>query len=216
MQATWILYPLGSIRGMEFGESWLEGSRHLGRRDGSLVRVWSRSSAHNSEASNQVKTFLGRSGLLVALTAIGSLVITAAPAQAQNGGNLDCESGSHNTGAQFCVVTSWHTVSSAPNKVVMDSIELFIGGDQSTLEGGSCASNPAATYSSLKITGTGGDVKWGPQPDNEVCAPGYSDTWSTSLNGLGPISPNATVSVSFKLRNNGGPDSTGAVLMTVD
>lgn len=148
---------------------------------------------------------------------VASTLSLAAPAQAQTGGNFQCSAGSRQIpgNVKFCAQTQWHTSPDHPGKVKMDWIEFWIAGDASQLEGGSCGSNPAANYNP-RLEGPSGDVKWNPAANCLTQATGYSDVWSTSLDGVGWISPNSVVISSFTLRDNGGTDSTGSLRFTVD
>lgn len=155
------------------------------------------------------KMLMGMMAMLVMILAIG----VGAPAQA--GGNIGCAAGSRQIpgGVQICAHTEYTAVRTA---VDMDKITIWIAGDASQLESGNCGSgNPAATYD-LRIEGADGTTKWNPAANCLDRATGYDDVWTKSLDPVPLISPNSRLFVTFHLRDNGGTDSTGTLVMTVD
>jgi hypothetical protein len=138
------------------------------------------------------------------LAAVGAVL---SPPPANAAGNTRCATGQAKDGAYLCALT---TVVRTSGGLRARRIELWIGGNRATLEGGGCGeSGPsAARVESLSIVRGGGALStgvttWGPVTGNLCESQGYTRTWTMDE----PVRCNRhQVAATAVLHDNGGAD----------
>lgn len=153
---------------------------------------------------------------VLVLAAIASLV----PVQSANAaGNVRCATGQAKDGAYLCALTTV-TASTDPKRPWLQKIELFIGGNKDTLEGGGCGEGgPSAAYVEQvwvvnpNAVGTFDYSTWGPGSGNLCQSRGYSKTWTMTERVRCNVHQ---VSAEVNLHDNGGADRWVHFVMDVE
>jgi hypothetical protein len=150
------------------------------------------------------------SGALAALI-LACIVLTPTPASAL--GNVDCAA-KNADGAYVCLLSK-ATASADPGKVWLNGIEVWVGGNAATLEGGSCADNPAVKIKSIEVWSQTPNLLWGPRTGNLCKSQGYSKTYDVSPSIK--VNCNAAfIKMDYVLRDNFGTDVSGTFFMDVE
>lgn len=152
--------------------------------------------------------------ILAVLALIGATVaaVLFSPGYANAAGNSRCDTGDAKDGAYLCAITNVVNV----NGLRVRRLELWVGGNRATLEGGGCGeSGPSAVkideVSILNNAET--SYLWGPRSSNLCQSQGYSRTWTMDI----PIKCNgAKVYVNYVLHDNGGTDKRGVLFMDAE
>lgn len=143
------------------------------------------------------------SGIIVAIFL--TLVMMPMPTAQALGGNFECDT-QNVDGAYPCMQTFVRHIKG--RKYRLKQIDVWAGGNRSTLEGG-CGDSPAIDIRDLRVKSPRQTTIWGPK-EGAICKEaGYVKSYA--IKGVvikcdRPGSPGSWVRFAYKLNDNGGRD----------